>query len=594
MKTLVLLSEPWQVDALPTFADGEQVVALDAEVEDMLAAKNISCISIKEYRTPSLAFRDAAYSWAKQVLEDPEAPFATYRDVPLSRVYFYPLYLYFTRVAYWLDATATLLERHSDVSRIVVYPSAEVASETMGDLAAEEIAALVDATRLLGSQKGIEVEVRSFAHAPEKSRRLFKLQRSFFGALVFVWNGLMRLLPRRRVRILVSDYWRNISPLAPYLHDTELVFIDRLEALAAGTANLWRWRMRLYHLEQFARPHTQPQLLPAPAFSAPFRGVDMGVLLFAAHTALVQRYTPKAVRDIDGAYGMLERVQPSVVALRVSTAPQRHYAILALVATKKGIPSVEFQHGWEYSGPDSFTLRKNARHLGVYGKRIKQELVAAGIDPERISIVGSPRFDPYSRSMSTSAREDAAVLSVLCIFPDLSYGDGWDTFDVDSYLINVAQALRGHTPVRVTIKLRGTRREAYFRRRIAEIFAGIQHEVVRDEALATLFAASDLVISYYSTVILEAMQCDVPVLFFAEIPIEQRFVEHLADFEQSGALKVARTAQELSSALKELAAKDARDEIAGRAHEFLIKDFAFDGHAAERAAGLVEQLARRG
>src|SRR3989344_3288187 len=157
-KTLILVSELWHIDELGTAPEGT-VVALDAEVEEALAVRGISYISGKGCRAPNLDFRDAAYSWAQVVLEDSANPFVEYRGVSLGRVYFYPLYLYFTRLAYWTDIVAALLDRNSCVTDIVVYPSAYRATSTTGDLAQEEINSLVDSVKLFGVKKNIAVSV---------------------------------------------------------------------------------------------------------------------------------------------------------------------------------------------------------------------------------------------------------------------------------------------------------------------------------------------------------------------------------------------------------------------------------------------------
>jgi hypothetical protein len=581
--TLVLLSEPWH--ATLDLPEGV-VVALDAEIDRLLDERGIAFVSGKDLRTRDLSFRDAAHQWAELVLENERYPFIRHRNVPLGHVYFYPLYLYFTRLAYWIDALALLVERYPHTRTLLVYPSSHQATETTGDLAQEEIEALIDAARLIGGQHDIRVEVAAVA-VPVTPRGTFALKRQAFSVSLFVWNSLMGLRHSRPLRVLASDYWRNIGPLLGHMR-VEVTLIDRLQALHAGFKNLWKYRIRLYHLEDFGTKKAAPIDMQTPDFVAQFRGYEVGPLLEAAHRALLRKYIPRALREVDGAYALMSHTKSNVIVLRVSTAPQTHYSVLAHVGRSLGIPSVELQHGLEYNGHDSFTRRKSAEYLGVYGEIIKKELIAAGIASERIEVIGSPRFDAHT----PRPHVQKGPLKVLCIYPDLSYGDGFDTYDIDAYLESVVAALRG-SEVHLTIKLRGARRASYFHRRITEICKDVPHTVAREESLTELFAQHDLVISCYSTVILEAMLCAVPLIFFSALPLEQRFAAaHLGPYEEAGALRTAYTPAELKEALSDLQPAAARAAQVACAQQFLHKAYAFDGKAAERGAQWLARLAK--
>lgn len=596
-KTLILVSELWQLDKLDATSGGI-VVALDAEIEEALAARDLEFISAKDYRMLNLDSRDAANEWAMQLLENKERPFAEYRGVLLGRVYFYSVDLYFTRVAYWSDIMISLLERYPDTASLVVYPSAAQATETTGDLAQEGIDALVDSVKLLGAQKGIDVVVPLVSPSMRDSVVMFALKRRLFGFLLGVWNMFLSLRQARPLRILVSDYWRNVSPFMQNIPDAELVFIDRLQALQAGVGNMWKWQMRFYHLDAFVgRPRDIPRDEKDLPFKVLFRGYDFGSLLSHIQSVLKHSYIPKALRDIDHAYAMLEQLHPHVVVLRVSTSVQTHFAILASVSRSLGIPSIEFQHGLEYNGADSLTRRKNAQYIGVYGPIIAKELVSAGIAQERIEIIGSPRFDVYTRVREQrrmrSENDASTKLSVLCIYPDLSYGDDHDSYDADTFMYGIADALRNIAGAHLTIKIRGPKREAFSRRRIAEICKGISYSIERDLPLPILFESSDVVISCYSTATIEAMQSGVPLVFFAATLFQVRLAAHFAPYLHARALHVAQNPEELALSLRTLATGEARRALVERADHFLAEAYAFDGRSAERAAEFVQRLARR-
>ena len=66
-----------------------------------------------------------------------------------------------------------------------------------------------------------------------------------------ILNTVIALRPRRPIRIVASDYWRNISPTMRQLSETGLILIDRKEAFSAGLENTWRHNARFLHINHF-------------------------------------------------------------------------------------------------------------------------------------------------------------------------------------------------------------------------------------------------------------------------------------------------------------------------------------------------------
>jgi hypothetical protein len=242
----------------------------------------------------------------------------------------------------------------------------------------------------------------------------------------------------------------------------------------------------------------------------------------------------------------------------------------------------------EYNGEDSYTRRKSATHLGSYGPKVTKELVAAGISPQRIVDIGSPRFDVYTAARKTRVTSAHNGFSILCLYPDLSYGDGFDEYDVDGYVKAFVDAVRTVPGAQIIFKLRGSRREAFARRRIAYHCKGIMHTIVRDEPLAALFVSCDMAVSPYSTAVLEAVQSGIPVVVFALLEVEQRFCS--AHFKVSDGISVSYTTAELSKTLQLLSSKENRSAAVSKADAWTRESYFFDGKAASRAADLVMRL----
>ena len=102
-------------------------------------------------------------------------------------------------------------------------------------------------------------------------------------------------------------------------------------------------------------------------------------------------------------------------------------------------------------------------------------------------------------------------------------------------------------------------------------------------------AVSDFVISGNSTVVLEAMILRKPVLMYVPKIVDKEFQE----FEDAGAILMARTEEELQKHTAFLANKDNRDALVKHADDFLRENFKFDGESAGRIAVLIRKITKK-
>lgn len=592
---------------LPVSAD-TAVLSLDAELDMLLVQKGIEYLSARDYRSHN----NETFLMAERIaerIERGEWDWFSYKGIKFSQVFFSTLQSYFTEALYWIDLLANFLSVYPDIKKLVVLPPAQTLPRSGAFLARRQILVVAHCAALVGRQRSVAVEVPEGEVAPPPAQEALTLMRALWNVALAFLNACVGVVrPHGKVRIVASDYWRNIAPVLLHLPEAEVVMYDRKEALNAGIKNIWRYRMKFMHAADFARrAQYQADALDALVkkwdeiqceFSDDLvlKGISVEPLVGELLDELVRIAAPTQAQEIDRIYAMLKHLKPTAVLLRATVSQQWHFLLLALVAKELNIPSVELVHGMEYVGQGSLDKRHLAAYVGVYGAQAHRQLVAAGFPSERAPVIGSPRFDAYKRSAVARTDSSSVPVHIFCTAPDLFMGITFDTYDIEDYFKSVADAVRG-LDVHVTIKLRpGPRREAFYRRTIAEAFKDIPHTVAQYERLQTLFAQADMAVSCQSTVTLEALQCGVPLTLYAATPVERMMLEHnFADMAQAGGVKLCLNAVALRAAVESLAGDPAaRKTQAAAAKAYMAREFSFDGKAAERTAELIRSLATRG
>lgn len=595
--TLLLISEPERVeDALRysrTLSESYVFVALDLEVEQKLDARGVGYIGGKTLRTQNRERHVEAERWTSALLSGARA--FPYREVPVDKILFFSLQNYLLVFLYWADVLGNLLAQRTP-ERIVVFDSGNQVFKTSGYLAGREIHALADCARAIAKERAVPLEVvKAPVGAQHLTPVLFSAKRALFSAGLWLLNRLLGMRGRGVPRIVVSEYWHNLAPLAPLLAGAELILFDRTQLFAAGWKEIWRLRMRFFHFDNFSTAQSEghretTRSLKERWVSAPpprdfsFRGNKYDAHLQEVLAELEEGALSSALRDIDHAYSMLRTLRPDLVLLRTSTSTQLHFGILAYVARALTIPSLEFEHGLEFYGEGSLDTRKAAEYIGVYGVPIQEALAAAGYAKEKLPVVGSPRFDHYRM------RAKDADGPILCTAPDFLYGVWFDSYDIDEYLRGVGQALPQEASM--IIKLRSWRREKFMRTLIERHFAGKRYRITRDTPVKALLEDALFSIMPYSTTGLESMMAGVPLVLFAASPNEDACMRwHFAPYVQKEAVAVCASGEALAEAVRALwESGERRAAMRKNAAAYLGTHFAFDGKSSPRAVRLMRAL----
>ncbi len=627
MRTAIILYELNQLASLDVLlARGSEngktplIVSLDAEIDFALEKRGIAFISGKTLQnrtTPAAYVR--AEEMVRAVYDHNALSFLSYRNISCTRSLRFSTHIYLGMLLYHIDVLERFMEGAPKIERVVVPIPIASTSKTSDVLAIEESKIVYEAARLVTERRGVLCEAyENHSVVSQVKTRwqgwVFTAKRTLFGIALMILNTVIALRPRRPIRIVASDYWRNISPTMRQLPEAELILIDRKEAFSAGLRNTWRHNIRFLHINHFlslrgkqrVRIHTnacikewmnvRKSVFASLTFT--FCGADLNPTMERVMTRLIETALPDIVADIEAAYALYERLSPDAVLLRASVSRQRHFPILALVAREVSIPALEVQHGGEYLGPGSGNHNHAAHFLATYGPLVCNEFRTLGYEQKRLLPIGSPRFDAYIADAQKKAerQKESSTLTILSNTPTMDINERYGTYSIEEYFKALGDAARGIPNAHLLVASRSTTvRSAFLEEARARGLAGVNYESVGTTPLTELFRRADIFVCSYSTVVYEALIYRLPVILTAFAPVEKMMADfHFSHFEKADALLIAHSPEELSDMLQKLAANpEARARMSKAGWEFMQKNFSFDGHASERIAQLIRNWSKR-
>lgn len=622
MNMAILLYEPAQLASLDallirwgTKKEAPLIVSLDAEIDYALEERGITFISgkILQNRTTPAAYLRAD-ELISSVSDRKELSVFQYRGVSVFEPLRFSIHIYLIDLLYYVDIIQRFLDTTPGIEHIVIPTSTLPIPKTSSTLAPFQSAIVYNAARLAAHSRSVRCESYESRSASVRAKNnwqvyIFVFKRALFGAALSVLNTAMDLRPRRPIRLLVSDYWRNIAPLMQQLPEAEMILIDRAQALAAGWKNIWRHKIRFMHIDHFLSREGRRRALAyartceeawqatrGEAFGSSdltFSGVDVRGDIGKIVTHLMTIEVPRIICDIEGTYAMYERLSPNAVLLRASISTQRHFSILPLVARECEIPSLELQHGIEYLGDGSATRRHAAQFLALYGPLVVDEHRALGDSGERLLAVGSPRFDSYIEKVAQARAKGAHnSVRILSNTPTMSIGERYGTYSPEEYFTALGKAVAEIPDGKLAVTSRSMGSRAVFVDEARERgLKGVTYEYVGATPLPRLFEQTDIFICSYSTVVYEALLYRIPVILAAFAPTDQMMSDfHFSRFTDSGALLIAHSPAELSDMLKKLASDaNERFRMGEAGWDFMQKHYSFDGKASSRISDIIRE-----
>lgn len=620
---LFLLYEPEHLLALEArLRAGESytVVALDYELELDLRKRNIPFTPLRELVVFPEGDRDiVAYTrrMARGWHTAPELAFFRYEGIALGEQHEGPLLYYFQMLLYYLVVLGQVYDK--------LHPDRVIIPELYNDIPPTADATAAFKERLPADVAQLLADHRAIPHvrvaAPLTQHASGRLRAAGRGLLRYGYRvaaGLVNLLvtvttPPRPIKLLVTDPWSRLEPFIKNMNEVELVMTRRSE-MGVMKGDIWKTRARFHHrldfvdkkawalarrdAEEFSRAWGEIKDDSPFALQFAWGGISYWPIARQILGHIVTANAVDAIITIENTKRLCIRRGINCVLLFSSVKGYNN--LIARVAEKMNIPSIELQHALSTVEPSHPYSCLPARYLAAYGDFTRRVYEKFGVDPARVVSIGSPRFDAYAAPVATDELEalrrvlrlDERRLNVLVaipvLFPALEIYS-FTSYAVQGVLEDFSVLQKKHPNLRFLLRPKSgpSRKSFYTREETLGLFSA-ETRMAQSYDLRTLFGVSDLIISGNSALVLEAMLAHKPVVMYLPKKEDLDFQE----FEDAGAVRIARTIEELSEAVTALADADSRAALVERADRFFTTNFTLDGKSNERIAALIRRVTK--
>lgn len=608
MKTAILVYEIAQIEELEQVLSSIDkkdkynyiIIALGADIEFRLEKVGIQFISGRGFRktlpVERLTFAQKL-SW--DLFKSKELAFFSYKNIALGKIHAAALQQYLSVFLYYLCVLDEIVQSSHRFKRVIVLPSHIIVSSTSALLAEAEVNVVVDASKVVCAHHGIEVQIPHKRTTIDNTGNIsFIVKRTLFGYALTVLNFIQLLRPRKKIRLLITDYWKNINPYITELPEAEIILMDRGEVFKAGWRNVWRHKMQFVHSTRFSSSHTHKISKEysnkfiteweskkkdiALIRDTVFHGYVLQGIIEAAVNRIITVGGEGTVLDIENTYTMIKVLTPDAVMVRASVSLQRHFAILCYVARSLNIPSIEVQHGLLYLGPGSYANHPTAEYIADYGSLARQGLRGIGYTDDKLFDIGSPRFDIYAHTQEKLKKEDGQR-NILCIVPAVSTGLWVDTYEIIDFCQSIATAVREIPGIEITMKLRpGYANQVFYEEVFKRVFNHVSYTIAQKEPLYKLGTKTDIIVSCYSTALLEALLVQKPVIYIGILPMHESLGAEIRQYEDEGALLMAHSTEDLKCHISSVVAShQLQNKLSVGAHTFMKEHYSFVGDASK-------------
>jgi len=260
-----------------------------------------------------------------------------------------------------------------------------------------------------------------------------------------------------------------------------------------------------------------------------------------------------------------------------------HYAI------KKNITVYCLQHGImtlnskfkKYMPLMPVLPSKNVKML-VWGKIMESYILEHKINPEKISIIGSPRHDRFFKKNISNNTNTVLIASNFFFHNNFEGNDtrAYDRFEL--YVKKILEYIKKNSDKKPIIKLH---QGEYFQ--ISSIIKKIDSTIpiYQHEDILELIETSDTVISLnYSTILLDALILNKPTMVI--LPEKQNYEEE--EIIKRNAVLAVSNISELETKLKEiLSDNNSRKNLILNSKKFVNEYFSFQGNSSKMLSKLL-------
>lgn len=619
-KVLILVCTQNHVNKiLADVNDSTVVVALEYSAQDELDKHQINYHLPDDYTTnetykdldkKALSFARTWHSFDAHIKE-----LVTYKNINLGELVEWECTYFIAGVMKYIEMINCILEKEQPDKIIVVDDNPEVNSI----VEAEDENLATKTAIVVGKQRNIPV---SIIKAPSPIRQSGKSLKSkmfhliipiFIKTLNFIHGSKFYKKTTKRNTILMAIGWGHIGSVVKELKKNgvnEIIMFGKNTNISWGSIKekvihkcLKDYKIKMEdnygELKQRWNELDNNQKFKE---SMVYQGIPIWGLVKERLEHLFLNRFPELIKDIEIFEYMLdkENVDMIVVAFGVTEFDKT----LVSVGNQKGVPSLVVQHG--ISGHPIGFLPLSASKIAVWGRITRDWLVGGGVDANRIVITGSPRFDRYLQRDKNFVKEKEKICRELhldsqkkiIVFATqiaggkigfanlhLSHKEGKDL------LFAMANLMKRYPDKQLVIKLRAAEEEEITQKIVNE--SNLDNiKITLNTNIYELVSACDILITPWSTVGLEAMILDKPVI---TMDLTGRVVPHHAYkklYVESGAAICVYTEKDLIPAIRDaLYNEEVRKKLAEERRKFVYEYvYKQDGEASKRVADLIMQV----
>ncbi len=333
-----------------------------------------------------------------------------------------------------------------------------------------------------------------------------------------------------------------------------------------------------------------------------YRGFNLSPIVMKRINFLFCTFFPQLGRLVAHLQKILSNPKPRLIVVDEDVC--EFNKILLSVGNQLGIPGIVVQHG-AHGLPQGF-YPGTASHMAVWGDLSFKKFAEWGIEPERMTVTGVSKYDKLiqtARPARVKDREFCKRLGIsdkkplILVCPGISAANPFEKYHehVSSFEENIAMiretlnALGSRENVQIVIKLhQRDRDEKYISEMISRLKLRAKVLVLKNCDTTRLLQSVDLLIASYSSVVIEAMILDVPIITtnFSGEPDLMPYAEF------GGAVGISRPGA-MERAIDEVMSQETVQQQLAQGRKLFLKKFIFqpDGKSTARIAQLFRELA---
>jgi hypothetical protein len=447
-----------------------------------------------------------------------------------------------------------------------------------------------------------------------------------FDAIISLWDWItFKIYAKRRgQKLILFEDFERLYPIVDVIKargKTQAIFfsnegstLNRLTALRKKKL----YRALLHHLKPAAVNRVRKarnrvknawdDLKKNTSFQSYFdyEGLNLWPLVGDVFPFVFKDLFPQAIGIIESAYQGLAFYRPDNIVLNSDILT--HGRAICFVARQLGIPTLLIQHG-VYEGYRGGLDIISADMVAAWGKSQVNSYIALGNDGSKVEVVGGYLFDKLHyrsqqegresesrericRQLGLDSQKDIFTFTTLDTPPREKFLSAHNTEDVSEEIFRpVVEAIRAFPEKQLVVKLHPSESAEVYHRVLTELSpAEKQVTMVKNIDLYDLIDASEMIISVPSTVALEAIILDKPVII-----IRLRKCEHDTVYKRYPAPNVWRKEDIVPTIKSVLEDTELQKRLAEQRARFLSEEgeYLVDGKSTERIINLIYKMSEQ-